>query len=382
MKNKVLTFLGLLIFITSCQNAEKTPVTLDGKKKLLGEYKQQATDLTDKIATLEKEIAKMDTTAAKSFKMRQITIDTVKTSDFKHYIEISGSVKADQEVLATPQAGGTIVGIYVKVGDRVTAGQIIAQIDDAVLKQGLALAEQQYDFATTTFNKQKSLWDQKIGSEIQFLNAKNAMDAAAKQVKQAKDQISMYRVKSPITGVVDDLPIKIGGAVAPGSPCARIVNLSKLKVSAEAPEAYANMVKAGDKVKLVFPDLNKEVESNVRYVSKVISTSSRTFNIEATLKPNEAGVMPNMVSRVLIADYASKNTIVIPVNYVQKDATTNFVYVASKEGEHMVARKKQVQAGVIYGSNIEIKSGLKSGDLVVTRGYVDLNEGDYLQVNN
>jgi RND family efflux transporter MFP subunit len=244
------------------------------------------------------------------------------------------------------------------------------QIDD--LKVSLS-------FATDVYNKQKALWEKQVGTEIQYLSAKNNKENLEQKLNTLMENLDMYKIKSPINGTIDEVFLKIGQNVAPGVPCFRVVNNGVLKAKADVSETYASMIKQGNEVKLLFPDLeNKEISSTIQFTSRVISQMNRTFTIEASL-PASNDFIPNMICVMKVKDYQSKNAIVVPVNTVQRTETGTFVVVAQVVNGKQVAIKKDVKVGKVYQGKIEILSGLAVGDLIITTGYQDLNDNEFIK---
>ena len=250
-------------------------------------------------------------------------------------------------------------------------GEIVRrQIDD--LKVSLS-------FATDVYNKQKALWEKQVGTEIQYLSAKNNKETLEQKLSTLLENLDMYKIKSPINGTVDEVFIKIGQNAAPGMPCFRVVNNGELKAKADVSETYASQIKQGNEVKLLFPDLeNKEVTSTIQFTSRVISQMNRTFTIEANL-PSSNDFIPNMICVFKVKDYQSKNAIVVPVNTVQKTENGTFVVVAQVLNGKQIASKKEVKVGKVSQGKIEILSGLSVGDLLVTTGFQDLNENELIK---
>ncbi len=380
MKKPLIAIFSLVV-LAACQPDGNTN-DLAGKKAQLTTLKSQLSQLNGQIAALEKEIAALDTTQKKE-KTKLVSFETLTPAAFNHFIDVQGSVSADQEILVTPKLPGTITRILVKVGDKVKQGQLLAEMDDALMRQNLAALQTQLDFTTTLYNKQKALWEQNIGTEVQFLSAKSQKEALEKQIAALQEQWEMYRVKAPIAGTIDDITMKIGQPSAPGNAygAIRIVNLSQLKVKAELAEAYAGKVREGNAVLLNFPDINRQINARVRYVGKVINPSNRTFTVEVGLPAGSADVIPNMVALLQIVDYSRPNAIVIPLNLIQKGAAGDFVMVAADDNGRKIARKVPVTIGQIYMDKAETTSGLKAGDRLIVAGYQDLNDGDALAFN-
>lgn len=364
MKNSLL-ILTLTIFFAACGG--KTGGS--DKKAELEALKKEKSTLDSKIAKLEEEIAKTDTTHKE--KATEVIITPVVSQIFKSYIEVQGRVDADENVSLTTEIPGTVTKINVKVGDHVTRGQVLAETDIrptlqqlAVLQASLALVNQMYD-------KQKALWDQKIGTEVQYLQMKTAKEALESSIGATNEQIRMSKIISPIDGTVDLVNLKVGQATAPGMGVINVVNFSNMKVKADVAESYASRVKNGNEVLVLFPDMKDSVVSTIHYASRGINALTRTFAVEVLLD-NKKEYHPNTVAKLKINDYRSANPeIVVPVKYIQKGENGSYVMVEEK-GK---AVKKAVELGREYSGNAEVLSGLKEGDHVITEGYDLVNEG-------
>lgn len=366
MKTRIL--LALLI-LTAVSCGKK-----DNKSAQLEKLKSERDKLSIEIAKLESDLAK-EGKGTLNTNTVSIQVNTITPKVFKHYIEVQGKIDGEENVSVSAQAIGVINAIYVKAGQVVKKGQVLADIDADVLYQSLAEVQQQLQFATDLYNKQKSLWDKKIGSEVQYLTAKNNKESMEKRVNTLKDQIDMYKIKSPINGTVEDLPIKIGQNIAPGLIAVRVINFSTVKAIAEVAEAYASKVKLNDDVLIYFPDLNKEISSTISFTSKYINAVNRTFVVESRFSPNGDNISANMIAVVKINDYTKETAIVIPINIIQNSMGSKYVYVVKQENNKKVARRQDVQPGLIYNGLAEILTGLKAGDQVVITGYQDMKEG-------
>jgi RND family efflux transporter MFP subunit len=285
-------------------------------------------------------------------------------------------VDADESVDIRPTVPGKVVRVLVDEGDQVSAGQVLAEVDHDVLTKQLAALQPQYDLSVDVYNRQKRLWDQKIGSEIQLLQVQTQKESLEKQIESIKENIDMYLIKSPISGTVDFVGLKVGELASAGVlPAFSVINLSGLKVSAEIAESYSAKVKTGNPVLLHFPDLKKDTQARITFVERSISALTRTFKIEADLLGENSEYHPNMVSVVRIVDYENPSAIVVPINAVQTINGEDFIYKAVVEGNGSVARKIKVTTGMSYDGKIEVTSGLAANDKIVTSGQNELADG-------
>lgn len=342
------------------------------KKAELDKLKTEEAALRDKIMKLESELGANKKDAGNVI---DVLVTNVKTQKFQHFIQVQAKVDGDENISVSPQMAGTISRVNVKVGDKVSKGTVLAQLDDQMYSKGVDELESARDFANTVYKKQKALWDQKIGTEIQYLTAKNNLESVDKKLATLREQLDMSRIKSPINGTVDAVDFKVGQAVAPGMPGLRVVNFANLKVKAEVAEAYISKVKKGDDVVVSFPDLGKTINTKVSYSGKVIDPLNRTFNVEIGMNSKDVDLHPNMVAVISIADYSSDNVVVLPLSAVQNTPEGSYVFVAQGK----VARKRTIVTGRNYNGTVEVKEGLKADDPVITTGYQNLVDGQAIK---
>jgi len=342
------------------------------KKSELEALKKQRDGLNEKIAMLETELKKEggDTSAAKA---SLVEISQLKANPFLTYIDVQGKVDADENISISSEIPGTVTRIYAKVGNEVNAGDVLAETDARAILQSISDLQTNLDLANQLFEKQKSLWDQKIGTEIQFLQAKTTKESLEKKMATLQEQYRMTKIISPISGTIDAVDVKVGQAIAPGVPAIRVINFSNLKVKAELAEIYAGRVKKGDKVKVYFADMNDSIESIINFAARSISNISRTFMVELILD-NKKAYHPNMVAKLKINDYVSAQPMIsVPVKLLQNSMDgEKFVYVANADK----AEKRVVTIGKEYSGMMEILTGLKEGDQLILKGYDSINEGD------
>ena len=395
------TILILVLTLSfSCGNMGKKEV--DGKlgdqKVELQKLKEQKDKLDIKISDLEKSIAEKDTSAVVKQVPKLVQLTTVEKGDFKHYLELLGTVDAKNVSYITPSGQpGQIKAIYVKQGDQVKKGQLILKLDNSVAMQNVnAIREQmvsvkaQLDLAKSVYVRQKNLWDQKIGTEVQLLQAQTnvstlegQLKAIEAQVKAAQSQANQGNVYSDVSGTVDDMTARVGETFS-GNPAQggsiKIVNKSDLKISINIPENYAGKVFKGSSVIVQIPDVHKEFNSKISFLSQSIGENTRGFVAETSV-PTGINLRPNQVAKVKILDYEAPNSIAAPLNTLQTDEKGKYVMVAAKEGNVLVARKRPVEIGILYGDNIEIKQGLKAGDEIISDGFQGLFDGQPIYTN-
>jgi RND family efflux transporter MFP subunit len=367
-KNAIMTAL-LAVMLVACGGGSSN------LKTEIDKLKKERDQLDKKIETLELEFAKSDTT--KKDVGTDIVASPVVLSTFKSYIEVQGRVDADESVSLSSEMPGTVTKINVKVGDHVTKGQVLAETDSRAQLQQLNAAQINLSLATQNFEKIKGLWDQKIGSEMQYLQAKTQKEAGEASIAALQEQIRMGKIISPIDGTVDMVNLKMGQAVSPGFGVINVVNFSSLKVKADVAESYANRVKNNNEVLVNFPDMNDSVIGTVHYASRAINAMTRTFGVEVLLNSTKE-YHPNTVAKLRINDYQSPSPVVVlPVKLIQKGTDESFVMVA----ENGKATKRVVKTGREYAGLAEVTSGIVAGDMVITLGYDMVNEGDKVTVS-
>jgi RND family efflux transporter MFP subunit len=364
---KKLLYIPAILLFAACSQ----PQGKDAKLAELAKLKKQEADVNAQITKLQAEVGSTD-----SVKSTEVNIVDVKPGNFTNYVQLQGRIDAQENVTAYPQASASITAIYVKVGQHVSKGQVLAQLDNRMQLQNIAQVQAQADLNKTVYQRQKNLWDQKIGTEVQFLQAKSTYEASEKQVASLKQQADLYRIVSPISGSVDQMDLKLGQIASPGATGIRIVNADILKIKADVPESYVSSINQGDNVKVVVPDANDSLMAKVTFAAKVIDQASRSFGVEIKL-PQRKTLRPNMTAIIKIANYTRNNSIVIPLNAVQRSESGNYVFVA----DNNTAKKKIVKLGATSAGQIEILSGLNSGDKLITQGASDVEDGDKIKIS-
>jgi membrane fusion protein (multidrug efflux system) len=358
--------------LIACSQEKKSD--LQGKRDELAELKKQETELATKIKTLEGDLAKLEPKKEEEARVKDVTVAPVSATTFRHFVELQGTIDAKNNVQVSPKSGGVITAVYVKEGDQVRAGQPIAKVDDQLLRESIEEVKTQLSLANTVYEKQASLWKQQIGTEIQYLQAKNNKESLDRRLSTLNAQLSQSTVTAPISGVVDQVNVKIGQSAAPGIGLVRIVNLAQLKAVAKVSDTYSGSVRKGDAITVEFPDINRKLNSRISFVATTVDPLSRTFTIEAPL-PSDNSLKPNMLAQIKINDKTLGNAIVINQNLIQSTESGQLVYVAVNEGGKKIAKARTVKTGESYGGKIAITQGLQAGDQIVTAGYQDLVDG-------
>lgn len=339
--------------------------------------KKNDADMKDSIAALQARVDKEQ--GVKTIKTVHVTATDLVVQPFSHSVQVQAAVYGQENINVNAEMPGVVKSILVVEGDKVSKGQVLATLDDAVLRQNIEELKTSLSLSDTLYVKQKSLWDQKVGTEVQYLSAKNNYESLQQRLLALQQQDEMTKIISPIDGIVDAVSIKIGESVAPGLPTIQVVNAEQLKVKGNVDEGYLSDIHKGDSLAITFPDLQKTIKSVATYVSSAIDPVNRTFMVEVGL-PQSTDYHPNMIATMNIVDYTNRSAIVVPINIVQNDPTGQFLFIAVPDGKGWKAVKQMVTLGKVYNGNAEITKGLNPGDKIITTGYDDLNNGDALSL--
>ena len=338
-------------------------------------------ELQARKALIQADLAKIEAALA-TLNVRKeealVSVATLKDTVFNHYLDIQGSVNTKENILIQPEMPGTLVALNVKAGQRVSKGQLLARVDDGGSSQQVASLETQYQLAKTTFERQKNLWSQKIGSEIQYLQAQTQMLSLQRSVAQAKAMLSKTEIRAPFSGTIDEVFVERGQVVSAGPQgLMRIVNLNNMYVSTSIPESYIGKLKVGTQVDVFLTSLNKNYKGKVRQIGNIINPNNRSFGIEVSIPNPENLLRPNQVAKLKVIDYTVKNAIVVPSNVIQEDGKGNqFVFVATNsDGKTATAKKAMVTIGKSSDNVTEILSGLSANDIIVIEGVNTISEG-------
>ncbi|NNC95004.1 MAG: efflux RND transporter periplasmic adaptor subunit [Chitinophagales bacterium] len=379
MKTYYLFFIALLLISCSKpEEIEKLKTQLGKAKSNYEAAKKSAIDLKNEIEELEKQIATIEGVEIRKGKL--VTTIPVSAGEFNHYIEVQGTAQSEKNITVSTDMGGIVTAIYVDEGSRVGKGRVLAQLDNTILLQQVEEIKTSLDLAKTVYEKQKILWDQNIGSEIQFLQAKNNKESLETKLKTTYAQLEKMKIKSPIDGYVDEVFIKLGELASPGNPAIRVVNLNMIEVEASVPENYLGSVTNGEKVTVYFPALEMEKEAIVKSVGQVINPNNRTFNVLVKITNEDASLKPNLLAVLKIMDYYNNSVISIPNRLIHFGRDSKFVYVAKNENGETVAVKKEVETGISYKGKVEIITGLDDSDILVDEGYRDVTHGELLTI--
>lgn len=375
---KYLVPIFLLLFLAACseeaREARNYPDTLEGQKQLLGDKRQEMKDLQAEIKKIELRVAELDTTKQEAKKVL-VTTMPVPVKDFAHYVDVQGSVApANDPVMASSETGGRILKMPWKEGDYIKQGQLVAKIDVEAIQKNIAEVEKSLELARDVYERQSNLWEQNIGSEVQYLQAKNQVESLEKRKESLQLQLSKGNVYSPMSGTVDMVMAKQGEMAGPGTPILQILNTRALKVEAAVPENYLTSIRKGATLDISFPALDSKQSARVSFIGTKINPANRTFEIEANLS-NTKDLKPNLLAIVHVRDYEEKEAIVVPDELILQDLSGRN-YVMVQNGDK--AAKRIVQIGRGYEGETIVKEGLKADDVLIVKGAREVKEGDLL----
>lgn len=374
MKNNYL-IIALTVLAVACGAPSDDNQNLEAKKKDLEAARKEFASLKERIEKLEKEISEEDSTFQQTENAILVSTFIAEKKPFEHKVEVRGAVESRKNVLISAQTIGEVERVHVREGQQVTKGQVLVSQNADVTRNSIAELKTSLELANSVYEKQSKLWEQKIGTEIQYLQAKNNKESLDRKLATAYAQLDMAIVKAPFSGTIDELPAREGEVASPGIPLVRIVSQQDMYIKADVSERFIGKFKAGDPVEIYFPTLDKKVASKVASVGQVINPENRTFVVEVALPRIDFNVKPNQVTVLELRDYVSEATLAVPTRIIQRDEDGQFIFVVDDRGERKLARKVHVVTGISYNSQTEILEGLEGSELIVDQGYRDLTEG-------
>lgn len=375
--NRLILIAATTLALSACGEDANT---IEAKKKQLEKHKEELVTLKSQIEKLENELAK-ETSVDEKANLRRVTTLKVLKSAFAHFVEVPGDVSSDQNVMVAPEMSGVVVKTYVEEGDYVTRGQKIAALDVEVIKKQIEEVKTGLSLAQTLYEKQERIWKQNIGSEVQYLQAKNNVESLTKKLESLNTQLSKGVVVAPISGTIDEIFPNKGEMAPVGQPLARIMNLNIVDISAEVSEAYSRSLEKGDTVLVKFPMLEMEKELIIDNIGQYINPKNRTFKILMKMDNRKEHLKPNTMAMVKIKDYATTDVISVPTNLVQHSTDgTTFMYVVEPKGGKDIVKKVSVKTGRSYAGYTMIESGLNDGVTIVNKGYSEVINGEEVNV--
>lgn len=378
----IYTILVLMLVVTACGGGGKRYTNdLDGKMQELNDKKKTLSTIKGEIASLEKEIKKLNPKAfEKEKKNTPITIDTADVRTFEEFVDIQGSIETKGNYTITSEMPGVLTSLTVSEGDYVKKGQLVGTIDVQSIQKSIAEIEQQLVFARDLYQRRSKLWNQKIGSEIEYLSAKNQVEALEKSLETVKVNLSKAQIYSPANGEIMMVNIHQGELASPGMPIATILNTSNLQIVADVPETYLKNVKKGEYINIEIPALEMEKRARISKISSVVNPANRTFKIEADVS-NSGGVLkPNLLTLVKISKFRQPNAVVVPTNLIQQGLEGEFIYIVEESGGKKVAKQQNVKRGISANGETVIEKGLKGKEVLIAEGSRLVKNGDLVEI--
>lgn len=379
MKNYLIIILAAL-FVVSCKSPTAEPTDIKGYKSLIAEKKAAIKTLEMEVEQLQASLSKLE---PKKEEKIVVTVAPVSQSTFEAFTQVQANVIADETVFASSETGGRIISTFVKEGQNVSKGQKIAQLDLESLEKQLNSLNTNLAFATTVYDRQAKLWNQNIGSEIQYLQAKNNKEQLEDAIATLKTQMTKANVYAPISGIVDKEFLKAGEMSGPGTPIVQILNTRKIKIIADIPETNIRDVKKGDVVDVYFPALDKTLSKRITLVGRTIDPSNRTFKIEIETSNNDGLLKPNLLAEVTFKSLSKKDAISIPVDIIQETVDgKKYVYTVKQESGKNIATQKMIQTAESYDGQMVVTEGINTTDQVIINGSTSVREGMELIISN
>ncbi len=361
-----------LLILYSCGKKDSAQSLRDE----IASKKKEVENLNREIAGLEQQLAAIDDPAVDATVKVPVSVMELAYEPFRHYIQVSGTAEAVREAYISPEVSGQLRNLYVKEGDYVTRGKLLARLNTEMTEGSIAEVQASLDLATVVYEKQKRLWDQGIGSELQYLNAKNNKEGLEQRMKTLQAQLDMALIKSPVNGVVDKINLKVGELAMPGMELMQVVNLDELYINADVSESYLAQVYEGEMVKVefpVYPEMNVEVP--IYRKGNVINPNNRTFTVQLKLQNQDKKLKPNILSVIHINDFSADSALVVPSALIKQDISGSYIYTVQHNSEKQVARKMYIQPGKSYKDATMVVEGLEPGQKVITEGFNMVSDG-------
>ncbi len=375
-------FIMAAIFITACNNNENENGDVQSIRQQISEYNQQIVEMSQKVSELERKLEELGEVPQNRIRT-PVTVTEITPQPFDHYFKVNASVEAIQEAMISPEINGQIREISVRKGERVRSGQILARLNTSVIENNIAEVKTSLQLAQTVYNRQKSLWEQEIGSEIQYLEARNNYESLQSRLKSLESQLDMAIMRAPFDGVIDEIFAKEGELAMPGSMVMQILNLRNLYINADVSESFLPLIDPSDKVILRFsayPDYEEEVP--VHRMGNVINPENRTFRLQLRINNLEEKFKPNMVATMSIKSYTADDALVVPSILIKQDTQGHYLYVADENDEgDLIAQKVYIERGLSGEGRTMIKSGVKEGDLLINQGHNRINDGALVAIS-
>lgn len=374
MKLNIIAIILLSLTMLSCEKADE----IESKKKELTDAKAELFELKSNIHNLEKELTEMGVIEANP-NLTLISTITISEKTFIHNVDVRGGVQSRNNVLISAETPAAIKEVLAVEGQQVKKGQVLIVQDSELLKNSIKELQSSLDLAKTMYERQKKLWEQNVGSEVQYLEMKNRKESLELKLATTRTQLSKTRIKAPFNGIVDMIDARVGEMIQPGRPVVRLVSMSKMYIKADVSESLIGKFSKGQKVKIYFPSTDVTLESSISSIGQVINPNNRTFTIEVSI-PNDIKVKPNMITVLTLADYVNNNALVVPTKIIQRDRLGKYVYKVSEKDGSSIVKRLDVELGMTYGPETEVTNGLTNDETLVLKGGIGLADGGTVKV--
>ena len=375
MKLRMISIFALMLtFLLACEQGSE----IDRKKKELTKAKEQLFEVKEKIATLEKELGELGVDEGNA-NLTLVTTMKVEPRDFLHKVDVRGTVQSRNNVLISAESPTAVLKVHVVEGQEVKKGQLLVTQDGEILRKNIKELESSLELAETMFERQAKLWEQNIGTEVQYLEAKNRMESLELRLSTTRSQLSKTRIVAPFDGIVDLINIRVGEMAQPGVPIIRLVSMSKMYIKADVSESFVGKFKKGQDVEVYFPSTDARIKSTVKAIGLVINPNNRTFELEVGI-PDGLQVKPNMITVLTLADYNNEDAMVVPTKIIQSDRLGKFIFAIEQNGSETVVKRQNIDIGITYKNDTEVKSGIDQGAELVVKGGLGLKDGNQVKV--
>ncbi|MGM0498000.1 MAG: efflux RND transporter periplasmic adaptor subunit [Bacteroidota bacterium] len=372
---KLLIIFGIVTLISCGQQPEEQE-----KRKQIAQYKKEKNELDEKIQKLNNELGEISESGSDAYRV-PVFVEEMQPDTFRHFINANGSVEAVDEAFISPETNGQIKKIYVEEGDRVKKGQALIHLKTRVLESNIKEVKTNLELARKTYEKQKRLWEDSVGSEMEYLQAKNKKESLESKLESLKAQLDMSSIEAPFNGIVEEITQKTGELASPGQPILHLVNLKKLKIQADLSEKYLQHINTGDQIRINFPALeNYSKTAAISRKGSIVDEESRTFTIEARFSNRNEKIRPNQIAIINVNDFTKQEAIVIPSQIIKQDRKGDYIYITKEKNGKTTASKTYVETGRSYNNQTLINEGIEAGQKVITAGYTEVSEGSEVNI--
>jgi len=374
---KLLIIFGIVALVSCGQQPEKQEI-----RKQIAQYKKEKNELEEKIQELNKKLEERSESGAGSYQV-PVFVKEMQPDTFRHFVNANGSVEAVEDAFISPETNGQIKEIYVEEGDRVKKGQLLIRLKTRVLESNIKEVKTNLELAQKTYEKQKRLWEDSVGSEIEYLQAKNKKESLEAKLETLKAQLDMSSIEAPFNGIVEEITQKTGELASPGQPILHLVNLKKLKIKAALSEKFLSDISIGDQIRITFPALDKPAKTaKISRKGSIIDEESRTFTIEANFSNRDEKIKPNQIAIINVNDYTNTEAMVVPSEIIKQDMKGDYIFITKEKNGTITASKIYVETGKSYNNKTVIKKGTEAGQKVITAGYTQVSEGSEVNIKD